>query len=106
MARPKGHPKSGGRKKGTPNENTQKARDFVAWIMKKGYDDVDELWDELKAKEKMDAIVKLMDHLIPKQARVENTNKLPSNVTINFLPASQERLAEQNTIDIEHEDID
>ena len=103
----KGNSKKGGRKPGSLNKNTERAKAIVDFLLTKMDDDMlEEMWQGLKSKEQMDAITKLLEYAIPKHARVENTNKLPSNVTINFLPASPDRLAEQNTIDItEHEEI-
>lgn len=100
-----GRKKTGGRKKGSKNKKTEVANAFVRYLLGKGYDDWDDIWAELKAREKADVMMKGLEYEIPKQARVENTNKLPSSVTINFIPATPERLAEQNTIDIEHEEI-
>lgn len=102
----KGMKKKGGRKKGSLNKNTEVAHAFINYLVGKGHKEADLIWEELKAKEKMDALTKLMDFVVPKQARVENVNKQLPNLTINFLPATPERLAEQNTLDITHEEIE
>lgn len=102
----KGIKKKGGRKKGSLNKKTEVANAFVEYIIEKGYDDIDELWKELKPKERMDAITKLMDFAIPKHARIEDRTKIPTTINVNLIPASPERLEQQNTIDITHEEID
>jgi len=102
-----GEKKKGGRKPGSVNKTTERAKAIVSFLMEK-YDDkrVEAMLSGLKPKEEADLIVRLLDFSIPKYARVENTSKLQPNVTINFLAASPERIAEQNPIDItEHEEI-
>lgn len=106
MSYEKGNVKKGGRKAGVPNKSTQVKKAFVEYILTKGEEDIDNLWDELRAKDKMDAIIKLMEFALPKLGRIETTHKAPSNITINLLPASPEKIAEQNTIDISHEEVD
>ncbi|RKZ05298.1 hypothetical protein DRQ25_16455 [Candidatus Fermentibacteria bacterium] len=106
MAYKKGHKKVGGRQKGTPNKNAETMLVFVEYILNKGKGDIDKIWKGLKEKEKMDAIVKLLDFQLPKHARIENVNKVPQSVTINFLPATPERIEENNTIDIPYEEAD
>ena len=102
----KGHKKTGGRKKGVGNRSTEAVKNFLARFFELAEGEVDELWKELKAKEKMDAIAKLADFELARKARIENENKLPQSITINMIPASPERLAENNTIDITHQEID
>jgi hypothetical protein len=102
----KGQKKTGGRKKGSLNKKTEVANAFVDYIINKGYKDIDKLWAGLKPKEQMEAITKLIEFTIPKQARIEHNHKQLPNLTVNFLPASPERIAEQNTIDISHEEIE
>lgn len=102
----KGHNKSGGRKPGSKNRKTEVANAFMEYIVDKGYKDWDNIWKELRGKDKADAILKAVNYLIPQQARVENRNKIPTEININLIPASKERIAENNTIDISHEEID
>ena len=101
----KGHKKTGGRKMGVGNKSTEAVRNFLARFFELAEKDVDELYAELKPKEKMDAIAKLADFELARKARIENENKLPQSITINMIPASPERLAENNTIDITHQEI-
>ena len=102
----KGHKKTGGRQKGTKNKSTEAVRNFIAKFFELAEDEVEELYSQLKPKEKIDAIGKLADFELPRKARTENENKLPQSITINMIPASPERLAENNTIDITHQEID
>jgi len=102
----KGMKKTGGRKKGSINKNTETKLAFVRYILDKGEKDIDNIWPELKPKEQMEAIIKLLEYDLPKHSRIENVGKQQPDITINFIAASPEKLAEQNTIDIEHEEID
>ena len=101
----KGQKKTGGRKVGAVNKNTETKLAFVKYLIGKGEKDADKIWEGLTDKEKMDAIIKLLEYDLPKHARIENVNKMPQSVTINFLPATPERIEENNVIDIPHEEI-
>lgn len=102
----KGQKKTGGRKKGSLNKKTEIANAFVDYIINKGYKDVDKLWEGLKPKEQMEAITKLIEFTIPKHARIEHNSKQLPSLTVNILPATPERIAEQNTIDITDYEIE
>ena len=107
MAFEKGKNKTGGRKKGSLNRKTEIADRIIDTILSKGTDkEITKIWNELKPKEKMEFLSKFLPFRKPQFARVENENKMPTNVTINFMPATPEKLAEQNTINIDHEEID
>ena len=101
----KGHKKIAGRKPGSKNKNTLIIREFAEYILLNGKADWDKIWDGLKPKEQADVIVKLFPYSIPQMARVENENKVPHSITINMIPASPERLEQNNTIDITHSEI-
>jgi len=102
----KGNKKKAGRRPGSLNKNTEVAKAFVDYIIAKGYKDIDKLWAQLKPKEQMDALTKLMDFAIPKHARVESQARIPTTINVNLIPATPERLQQNNTIDISHEEID
>jgi len=104
MAFEKGMKKRGGRVKGSKNKKTLAAEELRDFILEKGCDGIADIWDDLKAKEKMDYLIKLMPYSIPMLARVENENKMPQSITINMLPAPPKQI--DNTINITHEEID
>ena len=102
----KGHKKVGGRQKGTKNKSTEVAEAFVNYIINMGERDAQKIWDGLKPKEQMDALIKLTNFVLPQKARVENENKLPASVTVNLIAATpKNELPEQTTYDITHEEI-
>ncbi|MFA5649537.1 MAG: hypothetical protein WC914_00125 [Proteiniphilum sp.] len=49
MARPKGTPKTGGRKKGTPNKSTAEMRDLVQRLLEKGLEHLENNKDNADA---------------------------------------------------------
>ena len=106
MSFKKGHIKKGGRGKGALNKSTEAKMAFVEYIINKGEKDIEKIWKGLQPKEQMDAVIKLIEYTLPKHARIENVNKAPTSVTINFLPATPERIEENNTIDIPYEEAD
>ena len=72
--------KFGGREKGTPNKVTQEHRDLINKLISSPKD----LEKDLKAlepKERLDAIIKLLEFTTPKQARVESV--ITGDVSIN-----------------------
>ena len=76
MARPKGQPKLGGRKKGTPNKSTQKIRELLHDVFDKlviSFDDVSALED----KDKIALLGKILPYICtqkppePEQTQIE-----------------------------------
>lgn len=84
MAKPKGSPKTGGRKPGSVNKSTKEFRDTVSALLEKNSANVG-LWltqvaeghGEVKpAPEKaLDLLAKLAEFAAPKLARTEHTGK-------------------------------
>ncbi len=62
--------KTGGREKGTPNIVTQEHRELINKLITSPKDLVADL-KKLEPKERLDAIIKLLEFTTPKQARVE-----------------------------------
>jgi len=102
----KGKKKTGGRPPGSTNKKTKIANAIVDRILNNGWEEIDDLWNELTAKEKFEFMAKYMNFSIPQKARVENENKLPTSITVNMIAATPERIEEQNVIDITHEETD
>lgn len=73
MARPKGYPKSGGRKKGTPNHTTTEARELLQSILFGHFDGIGDVLDEMKDEDKakyVDALNKMLQYVLPKKTDV------------------------------------
>ena len=60
-----------GSRKGTPNKFTQEFRDRVMMILDDNWDAVAEDIKVLKGKDKIDAILRLLEFALPKLARTE-----------------------------------
>jgi hypothetical protein len=84
MAKPKGSPKTGGRKPGSVNKSTKEFRDTVSALLEKNAANVG-IWlksvaeghgDVKPAPEKaLDLLAKLAEFAAPKLARTEHTGK-------------------------------
>jgi hypothetical protein len=91
MANPdwkKGKPKTGGRKKGTPNKITQDAREAFQEIMAGNVENVRIALEELYKQDKtkfLDVLSKYFPYFIPKQEQIDVSVKnmeLPFNIKI------------------------
>jgi uncharacterized protein (UPF0305 family) len=67
MAAKKGHSKSGGRGKGTPNKVTQSMREWVQTLIDNNRERLERDFEALEPKERWLLIEKLMQYIIPKQ---------------------------------------
>lgn len=63
--------KTGGRKAGTPNKSTQEMRDFMQAFLESKLDDLNEVFEQLKPKDKINALIKLLPYLMPKQMQMD-----------------------------------
>lgn len=71
MARPKGTPKTGGRKKGTPNRTTKMMRQWLTNFVRKNRRTMQSDLDALEPKDRLIILEKLMGYVIPKQQAVK-----------------------------------
>lgn len=55
-----------GRPKGVPNKTTTELREMITTLFESKYEDFTQALDELEAKDKVDAYIKLMGYVIPK----------------------------------------
>jgi hypothetical protein len=60
-----------GRPKGTPNKTTAELRELVTNLFESKYEDFKTALDELEPKEKVTAMLKLMEFVLPKQKEVK-----------------------------------
>ncbi|NDV82266.1 hypothetical protein [Bacteroides sp. 51] len=70
MARPKGTPKTGGRKAGTPNKATLDTKQWIAAIIDNNRERFEKDLDSLEPKERIVIIEKLMSYVTPKMQSV------------------------------------
>lgn len=73
MAAPKGHPRYGGREKGTPNRATQDVRTAIAKLAQNCAGEVEQWLREIEDPAKrVDCYARLIEYHIPKLGRTEH----------------------------------
>jgi deoxyribodipyrimidine photolyase-like uncharacterized protein len=73
MSRPKGIPKTGGRKAGTPNKVTQDVREWLTQLVEGSREQIERDLQSLDPKDRLQALEKFMQYTIPKLQAVEAT---------------------------------
>lgn len=73
MAREKGTPKTGGRKKGTPNKTTAQIKELVVQLVGDNLETFKTEFDKLKADDKISIIKNLLPYVIPKQNETKHS---------------------------------
>ena len=79
MAKVLGDKKTGGRIKGVPNRTSAQTKELIQIVVSKQLDKVEALLNTLEPKERIDAIIKLLPFVIPKQSAIEIDNKEDDN---------------------------
>ena len=74
MSRPKGTPKTGGRKAGTPNKVTQDAREWLTQLVEGNREQIERDLQSLDPKDRLQVLEKFMQYTIPKLQAVEATD--------------------------------
>ena len=69
--------KTGGRTKGTPNRNTTETKELLQKIVSNELDNITDLLEKLEPKERIDAVIKLLPYIVPKQSEVSITEPEP-----------------------------
>lgn len=72
-----GHKKKGGRKKGTPNKVTGELRTWVGKLISENYKQIENDLAALTPKERITALIQLMEYALPKLSRVEGDTADP-----------------------------
>ncbi|MDI5899644.1 hypothetical protein [Flavobacterium yafengii] len=62
--------KTGGRVAGTPNRTTAETKELIQKIVSKELENIADFLEKLDPKERIDAIIKLMNFVIPKQSEI------------------------------------
>lgn len=77
MAFKEGHEKKGGRKKGTPNRLTKEFRVLLKSILYEEVERIPEYLESLEPKEKLEAIIKLLNYAVPKVQSINSKDGEP-----------------------------
>lgn len=71
IGRPPGTPKTGGRKKGTPNKITKAVRAQLVKIINRNVRNIQTDLDSLEPKDRLTILEKLMQYVVPKQSAIK-----------------------------------
>lgn len=74
MARQKGTPKTGGRKRGTPNKVTGTLKEFVANLIDQNREQMERDLRSLNPKDRLFILERLMQYVLPKNQSVDVGN--------------------------------
>jgi len=74
--------KSGGRIKGTPNKVTADLREKIFLLLENQFETIDEKLNNLKPKDQLEILIKLIPYVIPKQLETTNYNETDLNVDV------------------------
>ena len=81
--------KFGGRTKGVLNKSTAETRTLLNNIVGNQLDDVENLLSKLEPKEKLDAIIKLLPYVLPRQSEIAIESKEEEEhfhpITVNLI---------------------
>lgn len=71
--------KTGGRKAGIPNKTTAEMRKILQSFLSRKFSELDNIFNELEPKDKVNAIIKMLPYLLPKQTETsfKNTSTPP-----------------------------
>ena len=70
--------KTGGRTKGVANKTTTETKEILQKIVSNELDNISTLLEQLEPKERIDAVIKLLPYIVPKQQEIviENTESI------------------------------
>jgi hypothetical protein len=81
--------KTGGRIKGTPNKTTKttsELKEKLHLLLENQFETIDEKLNNLKPKEQLEILIKLIPYVIPKQLETTNYNETDLNVDVDVTP--------------------
>jgi hypothetical protein len=79
--------KTGGRQKGVLNRTTSETKEVLKKIVNKELNGINSLLEKLEPKERIDALIKLLPYIVPKQNEIAVENKERfSTITVNIVP--------------------
>jgi len=89
MAKPKGLPKTGGRKKGAPNKKTQQWDELGAKIVGEGAERFMNVLDGLSDEDFTKNYLQILEYFKPKQQRTEIKGDIKSTVDISSMTTEE-----------------
>ncbi len=83
MSKPKGAPKTGGRKAGTPNKVTCTLKEFIKALIDNNREQIEKDLESLQPKDRLAIFEKLFQYIIPKQP--DEQKEIPKSVKIEIV---------------------
>lgn len=90
--------KFGGRKKGTPNKSTSEIRDWLTSFLENQFDNLEETFESLSDKEKLNILVKLMPYVLPKITEETFPNPTDEKKEYDLSKLDNDEVIQLNTI--------
>lgn len=84
--------KTGGRKAGTPNKTTAEIKDLMQAFLESKIDELDEVYNQLEPKDKVNAIIKMLPYIVPKQMQMDLNASLTQNIKPDLSKLTDEEL--------------
>lgn len=81
--------KTGGRQIGTPNRTALETKILLQSIVNNELDDIVSLLEQLTAKERLDAIIKLLPYIVPKQLEAIKEDVPGKEFTVKIIDNDQ-----------------
>jgi hypothetical protein len=83
--------KTGGRAKGTPNRTTAETKELLQSIVSNELDNILVLLQKLEPKERIDAVIKLLPYIVPKQQEIAIDNKpMINGITVTIVNPNED----------------
>ena len=85
--------KTGGRTKGTVNKSTAETKAILQKIVSTELDNLQQLLEDLNPKERLDAVIKLLPYILPKQQEIaiESTQSKFQPITVTIVQPDEVR---------------
>ena len=99
MGKPKGMPKTGGRRAGTPNKVTGNLREFVSGLIDDNREKIASDIEKLQPKDRVMIFEKLMSYVMPKKS--ETSMDIAGSVEIVLVPSGHAPVSSESEIDLE-----
>lgn len=84
--------RNGGRQKGTPNKTTAETKEMLQQVISNELNNIDDLLDKLEPNERINAVIKLLPYIVPKQVEIHQEDKPTQLVIISDYPEDLNKL--------------
>ena len=83
--------KTGGRTAGTVNKTTAETKELLQKIVSNELDNIQGILNKLEPKERIDAVIKLLPYIVPKQSEIAIENKeMLNKITVTIVNPNED----------------